>query len=123
VKPLLSLVALALLACAIVPKVNPSLDTQVWVRSHNGSDVDVYFLCGDGGAKWLGWVALDGTATFSIAPAERRCARGLNFFLVVRSQGRGYWVGPVRPQGDTYVELVIEKYAGLSTARLLPELR
>lgn len=121
-KPPLSLVALLLVACAI-PKIDPSLDTQVWVRSHNGSDVDVYVLCGNRDARWLGAVSLEGTATFSIAPSERRCAAGLNLFLVVRSQDRGYWVGPLRPQGDTYVDLVIEKYAGLSTARLRPDLR
>jgi hypothetical protein len=122
-KPLLSLVALLPLACAILPKLDESLDTQVWVRSHNSSDVDVYVLCGNRDAKWLGAVPLNGNATFSIAPSERRCTPGLNFFLVVRTQDRGYWVGPVRPQGDTYVDLVIEKYAGFSTTRLRPDLR
>jgi hypothetical protein len=121
--PLLSVAPLAILACAIVPKIDPSLDTQVWVRSHNGSDVDVYLLCGSNDARWLGSVPVEGTATLSIAPSERRCARGLNFFLVVRNQDRGYWVGPVRPQGDTYVDLVVEKYAAFSTARLKPDLR
>ncbi len=121
-RPLLSIAPL-LLACAAFPKIDPTLDTQVWVRSHNGSEVDVYVLCGNQDPRWLGSVPLEEHATFSIAPAERRCAPGLYFFLVVRSQERGYWVGPVRPQGDTYVELVIEKYAAFSTARLRPDLR
>jgi hypothetical protein len=60
---------------------------------------------------------------WKLCPTDRQCVRGVNFFLVVRSQERGYWVGPVRPQGDTYVQLVIEKYAGLSTAELRPDLR
>jgi hypothetical protein len=63
--------------------------------------VDVYLLCGDRDAQWLG-------------------ARGWNFFLVVRRSGRGYWAGPIRPGPGAAVELVIEKYAGLSSARLLP---
>jgi hypothetical protein len=121
--PLRGLAPLALYACAVIPEIDPTLDTQVWVRSHNQSDVDVYFRCDRQDPKWLGSVEVDGVTIFSIAPAERRCARGLHFFLVVRSQDRGYWVGPVRPQGDTYVDLVIEKYAGLSTARLKRDLR
>jgi hypothetical protein len=122
-KPLLSLVALLLPGCAMVPKGSQPLDTQVWARSHNGSDVDVYLLCGNRDARWLGFVPERGVATYAIWPAERRCAAGLNFFLVVRRQGRGYWVGPFRPQGDTYIDLVIEKYAGLSSGRLRPDLR
>lgn len=54
--------------------------------------------------------------TFAIPSARRVCASGLNFFLVVQSQGRGYWAGPVRPQYADGVVLVIEKYAGLSSA-------
>jgi hypothetical protein len=46
---------------------------------------------------------------------------GLNFFLVVRRQGRGYWAGPVWPQAGTHIEVVIEKYAGLSMAGLRRE--
>jgi hypothetical protein len=47
-KPLLSLVALLLSACAMVPKGSQPLDTQVWARSHNGSDVDVYLCAATG---------------------------------------------------------------------------
>jgi hypothetical protein len=71
-RPLLSLVLL--LSCAIVRKSDPSLDTQVWARSHNGSEVDVYLLCGDQDAKLLDSVPERGTATFSIAPSDRTCA-------------------------------------------------
>jgi hypothetical protein len=37
---------------------------------------------------------------------------------VLRNGGRGYWAGPVRPRNGNLVELVIEKYAGLSSARV-----
>jgi hypothetical protein len=39
---------------------------------------------------------------------------------LVRRNGRGYWVGPFRHRGAR-VELVIEKYAGLSSARLIED--
>jgi hypothetical protein len=104
-----------LTACAVLRGGGPLVDTEVAVRSHNASDIDVYLLCGDRDAKWLGTVPRQSGATFAI-PAERRiCASGLNFFLVVKRQGRGYWVGPVRPQHEDGVVLVIEKYAGLSS--------
>ena len=48
---------------------------------------------------------------------------GLNFFLVVQESGRGYWVGPFRPERRAHVDLVIEKYAGLSSAYLTREPR
>jgi hypothetical protein len=117
-RPLLAVTALLLPACAVLPKGTPPPDTPVGVRSHNGSDVDVYLLCGDHEARWLGLVVQHGAAAYAISPEERRCAVGLNFFLLVRNAGRGYWVGPIRPQAATYVELVIEKYAGLSIANL-----
>jgi hypothetical protein len=108
------------LACAIAPATARPF-TAVWVRSHNASAVDVYLLCGDRDATWLGVVPEKGTAAFEIPPTQRPCLRSLNFFLVVRSQGWGYWAGPVRPQAGTYIELGIEKYAGLSAARLRSE--
>jgi hypothetical protein len=101
-------------ACAMLRGGGPPVDTEVAVRSHNASDVDVYLLCGDRDAQWLGVVPRRSGATFVIPPARRICASGLNFFLVV--QGRGYWAGPVRPQHADGVVLVIEKYAGLSSA-------
>ena len=104
-----------LTACAVLQGGGPSLDTEVWVRSHNASDVDVYLLCGDRDAQRLGVVPRQSGATFAIPPARRMCASGLNFFLVVRSQERGYWAGPFRLQHADGVVLVIEKYAGLSS--------
>jgi hypothetical protein len=91
------------------------VDTEVWVRSHNASDVDVYLLCGDTDARWLGTVPRKSNTAFVIPAAQRLCASGLNFFLVVQSQGRGYWVGPVRDQQAESMVLVVEKYAGLSS--------
>ena len=104
-----------LTACAVLRGGGPLVDTEVAVRSHNASDVDVYLLCGDRDAEWLGVVPRQSGATFAIPSARRICVSGLNFFLVVRSQGRGYWAGPVRPQYADGVVLVIEKYAGLSS--------
>jgi hypothetical protein len=104
-----------LTACAVFQGGGPPLDTEVWVRSHNASDVDVYLLCGDRDAQRLGVVPRQSGATFAIPPARRICASGLSFFLIVQSQGRGYWAGPVRPQHADGVVLVIEKYAGLSS--------
>jgi hypothetical protein len=108
-----------LTACAVLRGGGPLVDTEVAVRSHNVSDVDVYLLCGDRDAEWLGVVPRRSGATFAIPPARRICASGLNFFLVVRSQGRGYWAGPVRPQHADGLVLVIEKYAGLSSVAVL----
>lgn len=104
-----------LTACAVLHGGGPAVDTEVAVRSHNAGDVDVYLLCGTRDAEWLGRVPRQSGAIYAIPPARRICALGLNFFLVVRSQGRGYWVGPVRPQHEDGVVLVIEKYAGLSS--------
>ena len=92
---------------------------KVWARSHNASEVDIYMLCGDENAKWVSVVPAEGTATFELAREDTDCPWGLNFFLVVREQGRGYWAGPVRPGTRSAIELVIEKYAGLSSARVL----
>jgi hypothetical protein len=104
-----------LTACAMLRGGGPAVDTEVAVRSHNASDVDVYLLCGDRDAVWLGAVPRQSGAFYAIPPARRICALGLNFFLVVRSQGRGYWAGPVRPQHADGLVLVIERYAGLSS--------
>jgi hypothetical protein len=102
-------------ACAVLRGGGPPVDTEVAVRSHNASDVDVYLLCGDRDAQWLGAVPRQSGASFAIPAARRTCPSGLNFFLVVQSQGRGYWAGPFRPQYADGVVLVIEKYAGLSS--------
>jgi hypothetical protein len=113
-------VALLLPACAVAPRSTEALPTLIPIsgHSHNRSDVDVYLLCGDRDARWLGVVSKKGAAAFEIPAEAARCVSGLNFFLVSRDRGRGYWVGPVRPQTDGQIDLVIEKYAGLSTARV-----
>jgi hypothetical protein len=90
----------------------------VRVRSHNRSHVDVYLACGDSDPIRLGVAPPDQSVAFEIPPREAECARGLRFFLVVYEQGRGYWAGPVRPRWGSTIQLVIEKYAGLSTAEL-----
>lgn len=96
----------------------PTADVPVRVRSNNRSDVDVYLLCGDRDARWLGVVRSKEVVMLSI-PAERtRCGAGLTFFLVPRDVHRGYWAGPVYPLAGEPVDLLVEKYAGLSTARL-----
>jgi hypothetical protein len=94
---------------------------QVWARSHNASEVDIYMLCGNQDAKWVGVVPAKGAALFELAGEDRYCPVGLNFFLVVRNQNRGYWTAAVRPATSATIELVIEKYAGLSGARLLKD--
>ncbi len=119
-----ALTALLPLGCAVAPgnREAATAPIQVLTRSHNRSDVDVYLLCGDRDAEWLGVVPDKGATTFEI-PAERsRCAQGLNFFLVVQRSGWGYWVGPLRPRPGGYIDLVIEKYAGLSAGRVRADL-
>ena len=113
-----SCAALLSLGCAMSPKSAPA-PVPVRVRSHNRSHVDVYLSCGDSDPVWLGVAPPDESEAFEIPPRESECVSGLNFFLVVWEQERGYWAGPVRPRWGTPIQLVIEKYAGLSTAQLL----
>lgn len=108
----------ALLGCA-VPAAGRHEPVSVWARSHNRSAVDVYLLCGDHDASWLGVVhPNESGATLDFPPERTRCAEGLNFFLLDREHKHGYWVGPMNLQRASRVSLVIEKYAGLSTANL-----
>jgi hypothetical protein len=118
VRPSIALAALLSTGCVLAPGGGPPQPTPVWIRSHNQSPVDVYLLCGDIDARWLGAVMEKGSDGFEIPAEQPYCGRGLNFFLVVRNQRRGYWVGPFRPRRGEVVELVIEKYAGLSSARV-----
>jgi hypothetical protein len=76
----------------------------------------VYLLCGEQDAVWLGVLEAKGSRAFEIPESRARCVSGLNFFLVSRKQNRGYWVGPVYPRPGSSIDLVIERYAGLSTA-------
>jgi hypothetical protein len=106
------------LACAI-PQGAPELTTiPISVRSNNSSSVDVYFLCGDRDAQWLGVVHGKEAGVFEVPRERARCVHGLNFFLVPRDVSRGYWVGPLRLLAGSNVNLTIEKYAGLSAARV-----
>ena len=108
--------ALLSLGCAVLPRTDPGAPIEVFSRSHNLSEVDVYLLCGHRDATWLGTVVEEGTARFEISAERARCVSGLNFFLVVQKSGKGYWAGPVRPRPGGQIVLVIEKYAGVSVA-------
>jgi hypothetical protein len=119
VKAYIVLAACLTLGCAPAPGGLQPEPTPVWVRSHNTQPVDVYVLCGSRDAQWLGTVGERGADAFEIPAGQSRCVEGLNFFLVVQTFGRGYWVGPFRPQRSQAVHLVIEKYAGLSSANLV----
>jgi hypothetical protein len=118
VKPFIALAALLSTGCALAPGGLPPQPTPVWIRSHNQSPVDVYLLCGDRDARWLGAIMEKGSDAFEIPVDQPYCGRGLNFFLVVQKQQRGYWVGPFWPRRGEVVDLVIEKYAGLSNGRV-----
>jgi hypothetical protein len=119
-RPPVALAAALSLGCALAPGATQAEPTAVWIRSHNRSVVDVYLLCGDRNPRRLGMVPEKGGESFELPPgAQAHCLRGLNFFLVVRRSGRGYWAGPVRPRRGEHVQLVIEKYAGLSSVRAL----
>jgi hypothetical protein len=114
----LALAATAALACAIPRSPAEPLSIPVSVSSHNRSSVDVYLLCGDRDAQWLGVVHGKEGGLFEVPSSRARCLRGLNFFLVHRDLNRGYWVGPLGLQAASTVHLTIEKYAGLSNARV-----
>jgi hypothetical protein len=117
-KPQLALAAALSLACAIPRSGGEPLSIPVAVNSHNRSTVDVYLLCGDRDAQWVGVVHREETGLFEIPISRARCVQGLNFFLVPRDYNRGYWVGPIRPGAGSSVRLTIEKYAGASFARV-----
>jgi hypothetical protein len=106
--------------CGPAPRGVEPVTMPLWVRSHNTRPVDVYALCGSRDAQWLGTVGVQGSEAFDIPARYSACAEGLMFFLVVQNFGRGYWVGPFRPERTQNVQMVIEKYAGLSSAQLYP---
>jgi hypothetical protein len=107
-----------MLGCAIPPGAVEPLSIPVSVTSHNRSSVDVYLLCGNHDAQWLGAVHGKDGGLFEIPTSRARCVSGLNFFLVHQDLNRGYWVGPLRPGRGSSIHLTIEKYAGLSAARV-----
>jgi hypothetical protein len=98
-----------------------SSDISVQARSYNRSRIDVYLMCGDRDARFLGVVPPNESMALDFPSAQTRCVKGLNFFLVDRSRNHGYWVGPMHLQRDSRVDLVIERYAGLSGANLSRE--
>src|SRR5215207_7749967 len=86
--------------------------TALWtipisVRSHNRSEVDVYLLCGDRDAEWLGVVAQRETKVFEIAAERARCISARNCFLVSRSRNRGHGVGTAHPAPGAAIALTI----------------
>jgi hypothetical protein len=119
----IALAAALSLACAIPRSSGEPISIPISVSSHNKSSVDVYLLCGDRDAQWLGVVHGKAGGLFEVPTSRARCVRGLNFFLVHRSLNRGYWVGPIRPRTGSSVFLTIEKYAGLSIAHVANDLR
>lgn len=122
-KTLLVLTASVSLGCASLQSNGAPISIPVSVSSHNKGIVDVYLLCGDRDPQWLGVIHGKEGGLFEVPSSRARCLRGLNFFLVHRNQNRGYWVGPVRIRSGSSVHLTIEKYAGLSSARVTDDLR
>jgi len=118
VKALFAVATLVCAGCAALQSPRMPQPTPVWVRSHNRSPIDVYLLCGSRDARWLGTVAEKGTEAWEIPVSQPYCGLGLNFFVVVRNSGRGYWVGPFWTSRSGVVDLVIERYAGLSSTRV-----
>ena len=114
----LTLAATLTLACAVPRGGAKPVSIPISVNSHNRSSVDVYLLCGDNDAEWLGAVDGKESGLFEIPTSRARCVSGLNFFLVHRDLNRGYWVGPLRLQTGSSVRLTIEKYAALSVAQV-----
>ena len=108
--------ALALSGCAAFQPRNAGSTIPVAVHNNNRSDVDVYLLCGDVDALWLGVVETQVDLQFRVPSKRTRCAHGVNFFVISRDQEKGYWVGPVRPRPGAGIDLTIEKYAALSSA-------
>ena len=117
-KRLLAVSATLALACAAPQSQGRPSTIPIWVHSNHSSDVNVYLLCGDRDAVRLGLVHRGESQAFEIPSSRTICASGLNFFLVPTNINRGYWVGPFRPQSGLGVDLMIEKYAPLSSARL-----
>ena len=112
------LAGLLSLACALPQPAGELSTIPISVRSHNKSSVDIYLLCGDRDAQWLGVVQAKERVLFEVSADRARCAHGLNFFLVHRSSNRGYWVGPFQMRRGAGVSLAVEKYAGLSAAQV-----
>jgi hypothetical protein len=118
VRALAAIASFLSLGCFLAPGPPDPTPTPLWIRSHNQSPIDIYVQCG-GTTQWLGTIGQQGAGDLKIPAENRLCARGVNFFLVVEDFGRGYWVGPVAFHRGQAVQMVIEKYAGLSSAEVL----
>ena len=92
----LALAATLSLGCAIPRGATEPVSIPISVNSHNRSSVDVYLLCGDREAEWLGVIDGKESGLFEVPTSRTRCVQGLNFFLVHRELNRGYWVGPLQ---------------------------
>jgi hypothetical protein len=118
VKALVAVATYLSLGCFLAPGPPDPTPTPLWVRSHNRSPIDVYVQCG-GKTQWLGTISQKGADALQIPAEHRLCARGVHFFIVSQDFGMGYWVGPVRFRRGQAVQMVIEKYAGLSSVETL----
>ena len=114
----LTLATALTLACALPRGPGQPVSIPISVSSNNRSSVDVYMLCGDRNAQWLGLVGAKEMGLFEVPTSRARCVQGVNFFLVPRDFNRGYWVGPLQLRSYSSIHLTIEKYAGLSIARV-----
>lgn len=119
--PRTSLLAAAMLFGCAHPMTTRTAQVSVWARSHNRSTMDVYLLCGDREPRWLGVIGPNEAGALNFPSGQARCVQGLNFYLVDRDRHRGYWVGPMHLQRGFRIDLVIERYAGLSTVKLSRE--
>lgn len=119
--PALATSAALALACAHARSTGEPVAIPVSVSSQNRSSVDVYLMCGYGDAQWLGTVEGKHGGLFEIPVARARCGGGLHFFLVHLDWNKGFWVGPLRPRRHSRIYLMIEKYAPLSSARVVSD--
>ena len=107
------------LGCAPAPSRPGPVATPVRVQNHNENAVDVLLICAwTLNGVWLGTIDGKTSDTLAIPAGQPGCAEGRRFYLVVQDAGRGYWVDPVRPEQGEAVQLVIDEYAGRSTARV-----
>ena len=72
----LTLAAALSLACAIPRSPGEPSSIPISVSSHNRRSVDVYLLCGDRDAQWLGVVHGKEAGLFESRPRERVACRG-----------------------------------------------
>lgn len=93
------LLAAALSLAGAVSQAGEPVVTPISVNSHNRSSVDVYLLCGDRDAQWLGVVPARESGMFEARPRARAASK----------DSTSSW---------STVRLTVEPYAGLSYARV-----